>query len=91
MGTPANPAAAPAAAPAAPFPTTAILSAMLRVSKQVSDLIFSPGRPPQVELNGKLVGVQIEQVPMLKSEDTARIAADLIGNNKVAIEKLRSA
>jgi len=85
MGTPAT----PAAAPAAPFPTTAILSAMLRVSKQVSDLIFSPGRPPQVELNGQLVGVKIEQVPMLKSEDTARIAADLIGNNQVAIEKLR--
>lgn len=85
MGTPAT----PAAAPAAPFPTTAILSAMLRVSRQVSDLIFSPGRPPQVELNGQLVGVKIEQVPMLKSEDTARIAADLIGSNQIAIEKLR--
>ncbi|MFQ5926287.1 MAG: type IV pilus twitching motility protein PilT [Terriglobia bacterium] len=62
---------------------------MLRTSKQVSDLIFSPGRPPQVELSGRLVPVKIEGLPVLTAEDTARIAADLIGNNKLAVEKLR--
>jgi len=46
MATPSNPAAAQPP-PAAHIPTTGILSGMLRVSKQVSDLIFSPGRAPQ--------------------------------------------
>ena len=32
---------------------------MLRASDKVSDLIFSPGRPPQIELAGKLVPVRI--------------------------------
>ncbi|MGH9863000.1 MAG: type IV pilus twitching motility protein PilT, partial [Candidatus Acidiferrales bacterium] len=82
------PAAAPAAAPAT-IPTSGIISAMLRVSKQVSDLIFSPGRPPQVELNGQLVPVKIEEMGILTPADTARIAAELIGSNKQAVEKLR--
>jgi twitching motility protein PilT len=95
MGTPANPAAAaPPAAPAAPaptqpIPTNAILSAMLRASERVSDLIFSPGRPPQIEVSGALVPVKIAEVPVLKPDDTARIASDLIGGNKVALAKLR--
>jgi len=92
MATPSNP-PAPQAAPVAPaaraLPTTGILSGMLRTSKQVSDLIFSPGRPPQVELNGQLVPVKFEQLSILTSEDTARIAGDLIGNNKIALQKLK--
>jgi len=69
--------------------TNAILSAMLRTSSKVSDLIFSPGRPPQVELSGELVAVKIAEIPHLSAEDTRRIAGDLIGNNKVALAKLR--
>jgi twitching motility protein PilT len=91
----ANPAPAPAAnpAPAAPqplLPVPVILGAMLRASKNVSDLIFSPGRLPQVEQGGQLVPVKIHGVSTLTSEDTARIAAHLIGSNKTAMEKLRS-
>ena len=41
-------------------PTQALLAAMLRASEKVSDLIFSPGRPPQVEVFGQLVPVQVE-------------------------------
>ncbi len=67
-----------------------ILSTMLRTGKNVSDLIFSPGRPPQVEQNGQLVPVGIQGMLVLTAEDTARIAAHLIGNNKAAMEKLRS-
>ncbi|MCI0402252.1 MAG: PilT/PilU family type 4a pilus ATPase [Acidobacteria bacterium] len=95
MATPPTPPAGIPAAPAAPaaakpvFPTSALLSAMLRVSKKVSDLIFSPGRPPQVELNGQLVPVKLEQVPLLTAEDTTRIAGEFIGQNRVALEKLR--
>ncbi|MGB6822033.1 MAG: PilT/PilU family type 4a pilus ATPase [Candidatus Acidiferrales bacterium] len=62
---------------------------MLRTSRRASDLIFSPGRLPQVEANGQLIGVKIPSVETLTSEDTARIAADLIGGNKQAVEKLR--
>jgi twitching motility protein PilT len=52
-------------------------------------LIFSPGRPPQVESSGQLVEVVIPGVGRLTPEDTARVAADIIGNNKLAVEKLR--
>ncbi|HZR29951.1 MAG TPA: PilT/PilU family type 4a pilus ATPase [Terriglobales bacterium] len=79
--------ATPASAPA--ITTPAILKAMLQVSPQISDLIFSPGRPPQVELRGQLVPVQIPQLPVLTPEDTHRIAGDLINGNKQAITALR--
>ncbi len=70
-------------------PTQALLSAMLRASEKVSDLIFSPGRAPQVEVYGHLVPVQVEGMSTLSPDDTRRIAADLIGNNKQAINTLR--
>jgi twitching motility protein PilT len=70
-------------------PTQALLAAMLRASEKVSDLIFSPGRPPQVEVYGQLVPVQVEGLSALSADDTRRIAADLIGNNKQAINTLR--
>ena len=70
-------------------PTTALLAAMLRASEKVSDLIFSPGRPPQVEVYGQLVPVQMDGLSALSADDTRRIAADLIGNNKQAINTLR--
>lgn len=80
---------AAAAAPAA-LPTPVILGAMLRAAKNVSDLIFSPGRFPQVEQTGQLVEVKIAGLSQLKPEDTARIASNLIGGNKIAIEKLKT-
>ena len=92
MASPTAPAAPPAGAPAppAPIPTQMVLATMLRVSPQVSDLIFSPGLPPQVELNGQLVPVKVEGLPMLRAEDTVKIAGDLIGNNKQALDKLKT-
>src|SRR5580704_17040826 len=74
---------------AQPVATTAIITAMVRAAKHVSDLIFSPGRPPQIESNGQLVEVVIPNVGRLTPEDTARIAGDIIGTNKLAVEKLR--
>jgi twitching motility protein PilT len=67
--------------------TNNLLANMLRVSDKVSDLIFSPGRPPQVELNGQLTAV--DHLHALTPDDTRRIAGDLIGNNKQAVTKLR--
>jgi twitching motility protein PilT len=81
--------ALPKEAPKDGFPTSAIITAMLRSAKHVSDLIFSPGRPPQVETSGQLKEVAIPQVGSLTAEDTARIAGDLIGNNTLAVDKLR--
>ena len=70
-------------------PTEPLLTAMLRASDKVSDLIFSPGRPPQIEVHGQLVGVDVPGLKVLTADDTRRIAADLIGNNKQAITTLR--
>ncbi|HEV3483435.1 MAG TPA: PilT/PilU family type 4a pilus ATPase [Candidatus Acidoferrales bacterium] len=77
------------AAPNQPIPTPSIISAMLRSSPKISDLIFSPGRAPQIEANGQLVQLNIPGVGVLSSEDTARIAADLIGRNAHAVDKLK--
>jgi len=65
------------------------LAAMLRASDKVSDLIFSPGRPPQVEVYGQLIPVQGPGLRALTADDTRRIASDLIGSNKQAINILR--
>ena len=51
---------------------------------------FSPGRLPQVEQSGQLVPVKIQGMSVMRPEDTASIAAHLIGDNKMAMEKLRS-
>jgi twitching motility protein PilT len=69
--------------------THALLAAMLRATDKVSDLIFSPGRPPQVEVYGQLIPVQGPGLHLLSADDTRRIASDLIGNNKQAITTLR--
>jgi len=72
-----------------PAATHALLAAMLRASEKVSDLIFSPGRPPQAEMSGQLVPLQGPGLRNLPADDTRRIASDLIGNNKQAITTLR--
>jgi len=71
------------------IPTTVLLAGMLRTSEKVSDLMFSPGRPPQVEIHGQLTAVEIPGTKTLSADDTRRIAADLIGTNKQAINTLR--
>ncbi|MGA7292189.1 MAG: PilT/PilU family type 4a pilus ATPase [Terriglobales bacterium] len=71
------------------IPTSVLLAGMLRASEKVSDLIFSPGRLPQVEIHGQLTAVEISGSGVLSADDTRRIAADLIGANKQAINTLR--
>jgi len=70
-------------------PTSVLLAGMLRASEKISDLIFSPGRPPQVEVHGQLMAVENAGSSILSADDTRRIAADLIGANKQAINTLR--
>ena len=69
--------------------TPALIFTMLDSASGISDLIFSPGRPPQVEQHGELMSVAIPELSMLKPEDTARIARDLIGANDHALRTLK--
>ncbi|HZN08138.1 MAG TPA: PilT/PilU family type 4a pilus ATPase [Pyrinomonadaceae bacterium] len=66
----------------------AVLREMLRASDKVSDLIFSPGRPPQIELAGKLVPVRIAGLEKLLPAHTAGIAKLIIGNQQTALDSL---
>jgi twitching motility protein PilT len=75
--------------PAAAVPTNEVIKAMLAEGKGISDLVFSPGRPPQAERHGQLVSIDVPGVSVLRSEDTARIAADLIGSNAQAQRSLQ--
>jgi len=69
--------------------TPALLGAMLRAAEKISDLIFSPGRPPQVQVYGQMIPVQVPGLTVLSADDSRHIAADLIGDNKQAINTLR--
>lgn len=69
--------------------TPALIAAMLDSGAGISDLIFSPGRPPQVEKHGDLVAVALPDLPMLRPEDTARVAGDLISGNEQAVRSLK--
>ena len=78
----------PSVTPPGRVSTPAIVATMLQVSKQISDLIFSPGRLPQVELNGQLKEVNIAGVGKLTPDATRQIATDLIGKNLIVADKL---
>ncbi len=71
------------------IPTPVLLSAMLRASEKVSDLVLSPGRLPQVEIYSQLTSVEIPGCGPLTADDTRRIAAEIIGTNKQAVNTLR--
>src|SRR5688500_2390969 len=71
-----------------PLNFVSILREMLRASDKVSDLIFSPGRPPQIELAGKLVPVRIAGLEKLTPAHTAGIAKLIIANQQAALESL---
>lgn len=65
-----------------------VLRQMLKASDKVSDLIFSPGRPPQIELAGKLQPVTVPGIDKLTPAHTAGIAKVIIGNQQTASESL---
>src|SRR5213593_768032 len=65
-----------------------VLQQMLGVSDKVSDLIFSPGRAPQIELVSKLQGVPIAGLEKLTPAQTYAIAKLIIGNHEASLESL---
>jgi twitching motility protein PilT len=81
--------AAPGANAAQPVRTPVLIASMVAAAKDASDLIFSPGRAPQVDMHGGLIQLKIPGIGVLTPEDTARIAADLIGRNSIALQKLK--
>lgn len=64
-----------------------IIEKMLCVSDLVSDLNFSVGRTPQVEVNGKLVSVDVG-LKTITPYHSEVMAMALIGDNVEAVEKL---
>jgi twitching motility protein PilT len=78
----------PARAPAT-FSTPAVVAAMLDSGTGISDLVFSPGRPPQVEKHGELTRVVIKELPVLRAADTVSLARDIIGDNEQALRTLK--
>jgi len=69
-------------------PTQQLIAAMLHEKPQASDLIFSPGRAPQVEVRGDLVALPFEGFERLTAQQIVGIAEDLIGTNRNAAEQL---
>ena len=61
---------------------------MLKAHGHVSDLIFSPGRAPQIEVSGQLVELRFKGIECLSAQDTDNIARDLMGKNEHPIGKL---
>jgi len=73
-----------------PVPTPALLLTMLRTAAKVSDLVLSPGTYPAVEQSGKLVPIKLSGMAPLSPEDTRRIASEIIGGNKQALDSLQN-
>jgi twitching motility protein PilT len=70
------------------FDLPPIIERMLLVSDKISDLNFSVGQLPQVEINGKLTPVQPLGMQKLTPYQTEIIALTLIQGNPEAIERL---
>jgi len=79
----------PQAAPAQrTIHTAQLITAMLKSNGHVSDLIFSPGRAPQVEVSGELVEMKFKGLESLSPDDTRFIAYDIMGKNEHPVRKL---
>jgi twitching motility protein PilT len=72
------------------FDLPPIIERMLLVSDKISDLNFSVGQLPQVEINGKLTPVQPLGMQKLSPYQTEIIAMTLLHGNPDAAERLAS-
>jgi twitching motility protein PilT len=68
--------------------TAQLITAMLKSNTHVSDLIFSPGRAPQIEVSGQLVELKYKGLECLSAADTKSIAYDIMGDNEHPLRKL---
>jgi twitching motility protein PilT len=72
------------------FNLDAILEAMLKMSDRVSDLNFSVGRPPQVEIDGALTPVNFPGLPKLTPYQTEMIAMHMLRGDRELMKGLLS-
>jgi twitching motility protein PilT len=70
------------------FNLDAILDAMLKMSDRVSDLNFSVGRPPQVEVDGQMAPVNFPGLPRLTPFQTEMIAMHMLRGDRELIRTL---
>lgn len=70
------------------FSTPQLIASMLKGRENLSDLIFSPGHAPQVEISGELVELPFRGLERLLPQHTAQIAQDLLGSSEVPKQKL---
>src|SRR5258706_1280466 len=70
------------------FDLPPVIERMLMVSDKISDLNFSVGQLPQVEINGKLTPVQPLGLQKLTPYQTEVIAMTLLQENSEAAERL---
>src|SRR2546425_12442058 len=70
------------------FDLPPVIERMLMVSDKISDLNFSVGQLPQVEINGKLTPVQPLGLQKLTPYQTEIIAMTLLQENSEAAERL---
>jgi twitching motility protein PilT len=70
------------------FELDPLLNKMLDFAPGISDLNLSVGRPPQVELDGQLKGVDYMGIDKLSPYQTEQIAMRLIGGKRDVAEKL---
>ena len=69
--------------------TPELITAMLDGREKVSDLVFSPGRAPQIETRGELVELPFDGFEKLTQQQTIEIAEDLVGGNSIAASQLK--
>jgi twitching motility protein PilT len=81
--------------PTSPFATAEglnrILLALFGISDKISDIIFSPGKPPQVELNSQLRAAKVPGMEALSPQHTEDIARLLTQGHPVAAQSLSEA
>ncbi len=68
--------------------TAQLVTAMVKSHAHVSDLIFSPGRAPQVEVSGQLIELKFNGLESLTPQDTDFLAHDIMGKNETPARKL---
>jgi twitching motility protein PilT len=69
-------------AAAQPSRLVKLIVSMMKSRPHISDLIFSPGRLPQVEVDGQLVELTFNGINRLTPQDTNAIGQELIGESE---------
>ncbi len=61
----------------------ATITTLLQSAEGVSDILFVVGRPPQIEVYGKLKAVEVDGAqPLLTPDQTEEIAVTILGSNE---------